>query len=79
VTQSNKLPGFDIAPDDPLLEYFQNSPSAVFINKLDLDSPALTESEKGKYQPDCTARQPGRVDWLAELGRAVERTGIFQR
>jgi hypothetical protein len=41
VTQSKDLLGFDIAPDDPLLIYLQDSPSAVLVDKIELDSPAL--------------------------------------
>jgi serine phosphatase RsbU (regulator of sigma subunit)/anti-sigma regulatory factor (Ser/Thr protein kinase) len=41
VMQSKELLGFDIAPDDPLLIYLQDSPSAVLVDKIDLDSPAL--------------------------------------
>ncbi|HXR14557.1 MAG TPA: SpoIIE family protein phosphatase [Solirubrobacteraceae bacterium] len=33
---------FEIAPNDPLVAYFQGSVGAVDVNALDLDSPALT-------------------------------------
>ena len=35
------LLGWDIAPNDPLLVYFQHSSGAVEVNRLHLDSPAL--------------------------------------
>lgn len=35
------LLGWDIAPNDPLLVYFQHSSGAVDVNRLNLDSPAL--------------------------------------
>lgn len=35
------LLGWDIAPNDPLLAYFQHSSGAVDVNRLHLDSPAL--------------------------------------
>jgi GAF domain-containing protein len=33
----------DLAPTDPLVAYFRSSPSVVEIDKLHLDSPALSE------------------------------------
>ncbi len=35
------LLGWDIAPNDPLLAYFQHSSGAIEVNRLHLDSPAL--------------------------------------
>ena len=35
------LLGWDIAPNDPLLAYFQHSSGAIEVSRLNLDSPAL--------------------------------------
>ncbi|HEX6385817.1 MAG TPA: hypothetical protein VF177_14200, partial [Anaerolineae bacterium] len=34
-------PAVEIAPNDPLLAYFQSTPGVVEIDRLSLDSPAL--------------------------------------
>jgi serine phosphatase RsbU (regulator of sigma subunit) len=68
VTQSNELLGFDIAPDDPLLEYLQNSPSAVFINKLELDSPALRTLKEAKISLIVPLVSQGELIGLLNLG-----------
>jgi serine phosphatase RsbU (regulator of sigma subunit)/anti-sigma regulatory factor (Ser/Thr protein kinase) len=68
VTQSNELLGFDIAPDDPLLEYLQNSPSAVFINKLELDSPALRTLKKANISLIVPLVSQGELIGLLNLG-----------
>ncbi|MBI3977825.1 MAG: SpoIIE family protein phosphatase [Chloroflexi bacterium] len=35
------MPALEIAPNDPIIAYFQRAPSVVEIEELDLDSPAL--------------------------------------
>ena len=37
-----------IAPDDPILAYFQSAPGPVEIDKLKLDSPALEALLNGR-------------------------------
>jgi serine phosphatase RsbU (regulator of sigma subunit)/anti-sigma regulatory factor (Ser/Thr protein kinase) len=41
LSEQEILLGWDIAPNDPLLVYFQHSSGAVDVNRLHLDSPAL--------------------------------------
>ena len=40
---TTQSPAVDIAPDDPLVAYFLNTPGAVELDRLRLDSPALRE------------------------------------
>jgi serine phosphatase RsbU (regulator of sigma subunit)/anti-sigma regulatory factor (Ser/Thr protein kinase) len=39
---ANEAPAIEIAPNDPLVAYLQSTGGAVEVDKLDLDSPALT-------------------------------------
>ncbi len=41
LTAQDVLLGWDIAPNDPLLAYFQHASGAIEVNRLNLDSPAL--------------------------------------
>ena len=41
LTAQDVLLGWDIAPNDPLLAYFQHAGGAIEVNRLNLDSPAL--------------------------------------
>ena len=41
LTAQDVLLGWDIAPNDPLLAYFQHAGGVIEVNRLNLDSPAL--------------------------------------
>ncbi len=41
-TQQAQVESVEIAPNDPIAIYFQSNPGLVEVDKLNLDSPALT-------------------------------------
>jgi len=45
-----EMPEFEVAPNDPLLAYLQSRPGVVEIDKLKLDSPALTALQAAGVQ-----------------------------
>ena len=69
----------EIAPNDPLLAYFQGVTGAVDIDALELDSPALRGAEGGRREARRAARQPGRADRRAQPRPAPVRAGLLLR
>ena len=61
-------PAIDIAPDDPLIAYFQNAPGAVEIEKLDLDSPALRALKASGVKLAVALVSQGELIGLLNLG-----------
>src|SRR5919109_1398176 len=61
-------PSFDIAPDDPLLAYFQSSPEPVEIEKLRLDSPALEAMRAGGVKLAVPLVTQGELIGVLSLG-----------
>ncbi len=41
VTEVAQSPPIDIAPNDPIIAYFQSASGAVDVDSLELDSPAV--------------------------------------
>lgn len=61
-------PAVDIAPDDPIIAYFQNAPGAVEIDKLDLDSPALRALKASGVKLAVALVSQGELIGLLNLG-----------
>jgi serine phosphatase RsbU (regulator of sigma subunit)/anti-sigma regulatory factor (Ser/Thr protein kinase) len=61
-------PAVDIAPDDPIIAYFQNAPGAVEIDKLDLDSPALRALKAAGVKLAVALVSQGELIGLLNLG-----------
>jgi len=58
----------DIAPTDPLVAYFRSSPGVVEIDKLRLDSPALTELRESGAKLIVPLVAQGELIGLLNLG-----------
>src|SRR5512139_738757 len=58
----------DIAPNDPLVAYFHSSPGVVEIEKLRLDSPALSELRESGAQLIVPLVAQGELIGLLNLG-----------
>src|SRR5439155_27193123 len=61
-------PPFDIAPNDPVIAYFQAAPGPVDIDKLELDSPALRELRKAGVKLAVPLVSQGELIGLLNLG-----------
>ena len=61
-------PHIDIAPDDPIVEYFQRTPGAVEIERLDLDSPALRAMKAAGVKLVVALVSQGELIGLLNLG-----------
>jgi serine phosphatase RsbU (regulator of sigma subunit)/anti-sigma regulatory factor (Ser/Thr protein kinase) len=61
-------PAIEIAPDDPIIAYFQNAPGAVEIDKLDLDSPALRALKAAGVKLAVALVSQGELIGLLNLG-----------
>lgn len=61
-------PAVEIAPDDPIIAYFQNAPGAVEIDKLDLDSPALRALKAAGVKLAVALVSQGELIGLLNLG-----------
>ena len=61
-------PPVDIAPDDPILAYFQSAPGAVDIEKLELDSPALDDIRAAGIKLVVPLVSQGELIGLLNLG-----------
>lgn len=61
-------PAVDIAPDDPIIAYFQNAPGAVEIDKLELDSPALRALKAAGVKLAVALVSQGELIGLLNLG-----------
>ncbi|MGE5139433.1 MAG: SpoIIE family protein phosphatase [Rudaea sp.] len=58
----------EIAPNDPLVLYFQNSPNAVELQRLDLDSPALRALKAAGVRLAVPLVSHGELIGLLNLG-----------
>lgn len=61
-------PGINIAPDDPIIAYFQNAPGAVEIDKLELASPALRDLKAAGVKLAVALVSQGELIGLLNLG-----------
>jgi hypothetical protein len=61
-------PAVEIAPDDPIIAYFQNAPGAVEIDKLELDSPALRALKAAGVKLAVALVSQGELIGLLNLG-----------
>ena len=61
-------PPVDIAPDDPIIAYFQGAPGVVEIDKLDIDSPALQTLKAAGVRVAVPLVSQGELVGLLNLG-----------
>lgn len=61
-------PGFDIAPNDPIIAYFQSTPGVMEIDKLNLDSPALQSMKRAGVMLAVPLVSQGELIGLLNLG-----------
>jgi serine phosphatase RsbU (regulator of sigma subunit)/anti-sigma regulatory factor (Ser/Thr protein kinase) len=61
-------PAIEIAPDDPIIAYFQSAPGAVEIDKLVLDSPALRALKAAGVKLAVALVSQGDLIGLLNLG-----------
>jgi serine phosphatase RsbU (regulator of sigma subunit)/anti-sigma regulatory factor (Ser/Thr protein kinase) len=59
---------FEIAPDDPLLEYFQRISGAIDIDALELDSPALEQLKQAGVKLAVPLVSQGELIGVLNLG-----------
>jgi serine phosphatase RsbU (regulator of sigma subunit)/anti-sigma regulatory factor (Ser/Thr protein kinase) len=62
---------FDIAPNDPLVAYFENATGAVDLTNLDLDSPALAEMRGAGVALVVPLVANGELVGLLNVGRRL--------
>ena len=62
---------FDIAPNDPLVAYFENATGAVDLTNLDLDSAALTEMRTAGVALVVPLVANGELVGLLNVGRRL--------
>ncbi|MGH3491998.1 MAG: PP2C family protein-serine/threonine phosphatase [Sciscionella sp.] len=68
-------PGFDIAPHDPIIGYFQKVSGAVDISGLDLDSPALAAMRETGVMLVVPLVASGELIGLLNLGPRLSEGG----
>jgi GAF domain-containing protein len=61
-------PPIDIAPDDPIVAYFLSAPGAIEVDKLHLDSPALTALRAAGVKLAIPLVSQGELVGLLNLG-----------
>lgn len=61
-------PAVEIAPNDPIIAYFQSAPGAVVIDKLTLDSPALRALKAAGVKLAVALVSQGELIGLLNLG-----------
>src|SRR5579859_3768718 len=61
-------PAIEIAPNDPIIAYFQSAPGAVEIDKLTLDSPALRALKAAGVRLAVALVSQGELIGLLNLG-----------
>src|SRR5258705_7716455 len=68
--RSQRAPGpaIEIAPNDPIIAYFQSAPGAVEIDKLTLDSPALRALKAAGVKLAVALVSQGELIGLLNLG-----------
>ncbi len=67
-TRELDAPPVDIAPNDPIVAYFQSAPGAVDIETLELDSPALAELRAAGVKLVVPLVSQGELIGLLNLG-----------
>ena len=70
---------FEIAPNDPLLAYLQGAGSAVKIDSLSLDSPAVRALKEADVKIAVPLISPGGAGGPAEPGAPPQRAGVLHR
>ena len=68
-------PDFDIAPNDPILSFFQGASGAVDISALDLDSPALEQMRAAGIVLVVPLVTSGELIGLLNLGPRLSERG----
>ena len=68
-------PGFDIAPNDPILTFFQGASGAVDITALELDSPALKQMREAGVVLVVPLVTSGELIGLLNLGPRLSERG----
>ena len=68
-------PGFDIAPNDPILSFFQGASGAVDITALELDSPALEQMRAAGVILVVPLVTSGELIGLLNLGPRLSERG----
>ncbi len=66
-------PTIEIAPNDPIIEYFQNASGAVDIDKLDLASPALQALKAAGVKMAVPLVSQGELLGLLNLGERLSQ------
>lgn len=67
-SRTTPLPPLAIAPNDPIVEYFQRHPTAVEIDRLGLDSPALREMRNAGVKLVVPLVSQGKLIGALNLG-----------
>ena len=62
------LPDFDVAPDDPMVNYLQHAPYAVELERLHFDSPALTALRQAGIKLVVPLVSQGELVGMLKLG-----------
>ena len=66
-------PSVDIAPDDPIITYFQNAPGVVEVSKLDFPSPALQALKEAGVELAVPLVSQGELVGLLNLGARLSQ------
>lgn len=66
--RSTEVPAPEIAPNDPILAYFQNVAGIVDVEKLELDSPALREMKSAGVKMAIPLVSQGELIGVLNLG-----------
>ena len=71
--QRTEAPALDIAPDDPIVAYFQSAGGAVDLEKVDLDSPALQALKAAGVKIAVPLVSQGELLGLLNLGQRLSQ------
>lgn len=66
--ENDPLGDFDLAPNDPLVAYFQHSPSVALVDKIEVDSPALEQLKRSGITLIVPLVSQGELIGLINLG-----------
>lgn len=66
-----ETPSFEIAPNDPIVAYFQSAPGAVEIESLELESPALESLRAAGIRLVVPLVSQGELIGLLNLGQRL--------
>lgn len=69
------VPAVDIAPNDPLIAFFQSASGAVDVDTLELDSPALTELRAAGVKLIVPLVSQGELIGMLNLGPRLSEQG----